>query len=67
MAQKPNRVHRLLRLITLLQRGRGMSAAALGVELGISRRTLFRLEPLGEGDQKTRLPWARISFRASVQ
>jgi len=24
-------------------------------------------EPLGEGDQKTRLPWARISFRASVQ
>jgi len=42
MPDKPNRVRRLLRLITVLQRGRGTSAAGLCVELGISRRTLFR-------------------------
>ncbi len=39
---KVGRVHRLLRLITLMQRGVTMSAAELATELGVSRRTLFR-------------------------
>lgn len=37
-----SRIHRLLRLITLLQSGRPRSAAELMQELEISRRTLFR-------------------------
>ena len=37
-----SRVHRLIRLITLLQGGRPRSAVELGVELGVSKRTLFR-------------------------
>lgn len=37
-----NRVHRLLRLVMLLQAGRPRSAAELMQELGVSRRTLFR-------------------------
>src|SRR5690606_21306130 len=37
-----SRVHRLLRLITLLQSGRARTAADLVQELGVSRRTLFR-------------------------
>lgn len=37
-----SRVHRLLRLITLLQSGRPRHADELTEELGISRRTLFR-------------------------
>lgn len=36
------RIHRLLRLITLLQSGRPRTPAELTEELGISRRTLFR-------------------------
>ena len=36
------RVHRLIRLITLLQASRARSAAELTEELGVSRRTLFR-------------------------
>lgn len=39
---KVSRVHRLLKLITLLQSGTVMSAAQLAEELQISRRTLFR-------------------------
>src|SRR5262245_5060691 len=39
---KNNRVHRLLRLITLLQAGTPLLADDLSSELGISRRTLFR-------------------------
>ena len=37
-----NRIHRLIRLITLLQSGRVSSARELAANLGISRRTLFR-------------------------
>lgn len=37
-----SRIHRLLRLITLLQSGGSRSVAELIEELGISRRTLFR-------------------------
>lgn len=37
-----NRIHRLIRLITLLQSGRVSSAKELAENLGISRRTLFR-------------------------
>jgi len=37
-----SRVHRLLRLITVLQSGQGRSVAELTAELGISRRTVFR-------------------------
>lgn len=37
-----DRIHRLLRLITLLQSGRVRSAEELAATLGISRRTLFR-------------------------
>src|SRR5690348_16859237 len=37
-----SRVHRLLRLITLLQSGRTLSVGDLVLELGVSRRTLFR-------------------------
>lgn len=37
-----SRVHRLLRLITLMQAGRGRTADELAGELGVSRRTLFR-------------------------
>ncbi|MEX2545995.1 MAG: WYL domain-containing protein [Phycisphaeraceae bacterium] len=36
------RVHRLLRLITLLQSGRARTGRELMAELGVSRRTLFR-------------------------
>jgi len=36
------RIHRLLRLITLLQSGRRYDVEALMQELGVSRRTLFR-------------------------
>ncbi len=37
-----SRIHRLLRLITLLQSGRGYSADDLARELEVSRRTVFR-------------------------
>lgn len=37
-----SRIHRLLRLVTLLQSGRARSAKDLMAELGVSRRTLFR-------------------------
>jgi predicted DNA-binding transcriptional regulator YafY len=37
-----SRLHRLLRLVTLLQGGTSICADALAAELGISRRTLFR-------------------------
>lgn len=37
-----SRIHRLLRLITLLQGGRGYSADDLARELEVSRRTVFR-------------------------
>jgi len=37
-----SRVHRLLRLITMLQGGRSYSARELATELGVSRRTIFR-------------------------
>lgn len=37
-----SRVHRLLRLISLMQSGRALAADALAHELGVSRRTLFR-------------------------
>ncbi len=36
------RIHRLLRLITVMQSGTSRSAAELAEELGVSRRTLFR-------------------------
>lgn len=36
------RIHRLLRLITLLQSGADLTAEALAREVGVSRRTLFR-------------------------
>jgi predicted DNA-binding transcriptional regulator YafY len=36
------RIHRLVRLITVLQSGRARSADDLAAELGVSRRTLFR-------------------------
>lgn len=39
---KSGRVHRLLRLITLLQSGRSFGVPQLMAELGVSRRTLFR-------------------------
>ena len=39
---KPSRVHRLLKLITLLQSGRDFLADDLARELRVSRRTLFR-------------------------
>lgn len=42
MAIGIGRVHRLLRLITLLQSGRPRGVAELMEELGVSRRTLFR-------------------------
>lgn len=42
MAMGVSRVHRLLRLITLLQSGQPRSVAELMEELGVSRRTLFR-------------------------
>ena len=38
----PKRIHRLLRLLTLLQGGRRLDATQLQDELGVSRRTLFR-------------------------
>jgi proteasome accessory factor B len=37
-----SRVHRLIRLVTVLQSGGGRSVAELVEELGISRRTVFR-------------------------
>jgi proteasome accessory factor B len=37
-----SRVHRLLRLITLLQAGRNYSADALATELEVSKRTVYR-------------------------
>lgn len=37
-----SRIYRLLRLITLLQQSRGMSADQLAEELEVSRRTIFR-------------------------
>jgi proteasome accessory factor B len=37
-----SRVHRLLRLVTVLQSGRPRSVADLEVELAVSRRTVFR-------------------------
>lgn len=37
-----SRIHRLLRLVTLLQSARARSANDLMAELGVSRRTLFR-------------------------
>ncbi len=37
-----SRIHRLLRLITMLQTGRGYSANDLARELEVSRRTIFR-------------------------
>jgi proteasome accessory factor B len=37
-----SRVHRLIRLVTVLQSGRARSVAELTEELGISRRTVFR-------------------------
>ncbi|MEM6854913.1 MAG: HTH domain-containing protein, partial [Planctomycetota bacterium] len=37
-----SRVHRLIRLITLLQSQQAPSADELTLDLGISRRTLFR-------------------------
>ena len=37
-----SRIYRLLRLITLLQGGRGYSADELAAELEVSRRTIFR-------------------------
>lgn len=39
---KPSRVHRLLKLITMLQSGRSYLADDLARELKVSRRTLFR-------------------------
>ena len=36
------RIHRLLKLITILQSGRNCDAPALARELGVSRRTVFR-------------------------
>ncbi len=42
MAMGVSRVHRLIRLITLLQSGRPRTVAELMEELGVSRRTLFR-------------------------
>ncbi len=36
------RIHRLLRLITLIHSGRAESVASITSELGVSRRTLFR-------------------------
>lgn len=36
------RIHRLLRLVTLLQSGTTLAAADLGERLGVSKRTLFR-------------------------
>jgi len=39
---KPSRIHRLLKLITLLQSGRSYLADDLAKELKVSRRTLFR-------------------------
>jgi len=44
-----SRIHRLLRLVTILQGGTPLSAVELAERLGISRRTLFRdLEALRE-------------------
>ena len=37
-----SRIYRILRLITLLQSGRGYSADELAEELEVSRRTVFR-------------------------
>ncbi len=37
-----SRIHRMLRLLTLLQSGRAATATDLTLELGVSRRTLFR-------------------------
>ncbi|GAH79674.1 unnamed protein product, partial [marine sediment metagenome] len=37
-----SRIHRLLRLITMLQSGRSYSAGELADELEVSRRTVFR-------------------------
>jgi len=37
-----SRIHRLLRLVTILQGGTPLSAVELAEELGVSRRTLFR-------------------------
>jgi predicted DNA-binding transcriptional regulator YafY len=39
---KVTRVHRLIKLITILQSGRDQDAEALAHHLGISRRTIFR-------------------------
>jgi proteasome accessory factor B len=39
---KVGRLHRVLRLVTLLQGGTAMTAAMLAEEMGVSRRTLFR-------------------------
>jgi predicted DNA-binding transcriptional regulator YafY len=39
---KPSRVHRLLKLILLLQTGRPYLANDLAREVRVSRRTLFR-------------------------
>ena len=37
-----SRIHRLLRLITMLQGGRSYTANELAEELEVSRRTIFR-------------------------
>lgn len=42
MGMSISRIHRLLRLITLLQSNRGYSAGELAGELEVSRRTVFR-------------------------
>ncbi len=42
IAMDVSRIHRLLRLITLLQSGRGYTATDLARELEVSRRTVFR-------------------------
>ncbi len=41
-AMEQGRIHRLLRLITMLQGGTSLSAAGLADRLSVSRRTLFR-------------------------
>lgn len=56
---KVSRVHRLLRLITLMQSGERYDADALASELKVSRRTLFR--------DLDMLKLARVPYRFDVQ
>ncbi len=50
-ATKGRRIHRLLKLVSLLQSGRGETTRSLAEQCGVSRRTIFRdLELLRESE-----------------